>query len=486
MQPRFLLVAALGLLLGPGCSIGTATLYDFDGDGSLDADDCNPTDSSINPLATELCDGLDNDCNGSADADELGEVDGDADGWLSCADCDDLDADSYPGAPEVCDGLDNDCSGAADADEVDADKDGTLLCDDDCDDNDPDNYPGNEEACDGADNDCDSIIDEGVTGGTDSDSDGVTDCDGDCDDNDASTFPGNVENCDGIDRDCDGDSSCHLLHVSAGNYHSCGVDPSGAVVCWGIDDGTSNDFGQVRDSPIGTFSQVTSLTGHSCALATDLSVQCWGRNHYDQVEDTPGTDSFVQVSAGGAHNCGIEAGSGQLACWGDANSWQVSAHCDLSNLPAQRVATGNSNTCLLDSSGFPACCGQDDYGESSPPALAMIDVTVGWNHGCGIDTNQQVHCWGVEDDGPHDFGQLTGIPESGAFVQISAGDSHTCAIDSSGAIDCWGRDNHGQATPPTSGSFVQVDGGGYHTCAVDSSNRVYCWGRDIEGQSSPP
>ncbi len=39
------------------------------------------------------------------------------DGWLSTGyDCDDDDAATYPGAPEVCDGVDNDCNGDGEAD----------------------------------------------------------------------------------------------------------------------------------------------------------------------------------------------------------------------------------------------------------------------------------------------------------------------------------------------------------------------------------
>ena len=87
---------------------------DSDDDGSLDADDCAPTDSANAPGGTEVCDGQDNDCNTTADFDAAGEVDADADGSLSCADCDDTDINNVPGGTEVCDGQDNDCDPAAD------------------------------------------------------------------------------------------------------------------------------------------------------------------------------------------------------------------------------------------------------------------------------------------------------------------------------------------------------------------------------------
>ena len=172
-------------------------------------------------------------------------VDADGDGYTT-TDCDDTAADAHPGAVEVCDGLDNDCNG--EIDEVggltlhaDADGDSygdpalsATLCEpgagwvgnfDDCDDTSADNYPGAEEVCDGIDNDCDGLTDdddEGLTIGDwafDSDGDGYgadlrpQRCSyeegyvlehGDCDDKDITLSPGVDEVCDGIDNDCDG------------------------------------------------------------------------------------------------------------------------------------------------------------------------------------------------------------------------------------------------------------------------------------------
>lgn len=171
-------------------------------------------------------------------------VDADGDGY-SITDCDDASAEAYPGGEEVCDGLDNDCNG--EIDEVggltlhaDADGDGygdpaisATLCEpgagwvgnfDDCDDSSRDNYPGADEICDELDNDCDGLIDdddEALVAGDwsfDSDGDGyggtlkVERCSyekgyvlegGDCDDEDVNLSPGADEVCDGIDNDCD-------------------------------------------------------------------------------------------------------------------------------------------------------------------------------------------------------------------------------------------------------------------------------------------
>ncbi len=139
------------------------------------------------------------------------------------SDCDDADPAIHPGADELCNGLDDDCDGLADEDTVDAgtwheDEDGdgygdendaTTACEQpegtvddatDCDDEDSAIHPGAEPGCDGLDHDCDGLVDN------DADGDGYADeaCGGDdCDDEDASTYPYAPEVCeDGVVNDC--------------------------------------------------------------------------------------------------------------------------------------------------------------------------------------------------------------------------------------------------------------------------------------------
>jgi hypothetical protein len=132
--------------------------------------------------------------NGDTGSVDPSTVDQDADGYTADVDCDDSDGDTYPNAPELCDGVDNDCDGAVDESQfemyLDADQDGygdanssvieCVLLDGfvensgDCDDADPDIHPEGIEICDGLDNDCDaSTTEEGLVlrtvGGVDSD-----------------------------------------------------------------------------------------------------------------------------------------------------------------------------------------------------------------------------------------------------------------------------------------------------------------------------
>ena len=167
-----------------------------------DDTDCDDTDAGVNPGATEVCNGIDDDCDGLVDesggnatwyADTDGDGYGDANsttvactappGYVSDdTDCDDTDAGVNPGATEVCNGIDDDCDGLVDESGgnatwyADTDGDGygdagstVTACtqppgyvadNTDCDDTNGSINPSADEVCDGVDNDCDGTVDQ--------------------------------------------------------------------------------------------------------------------------------------------------------------------------------------------------------------------------------------------------------------------------------------------------------------------------------------
>ncbi len=245
---------------------------DNDNDGYFSYEDCDDTNPDVNPGQGELCDGLDQNCNGEIDeglvissyfmdedGDGFGRDDMSIDTCLTAApmgfaalsgDCNDQDSTIYPGAPELCDGLDQNCNGEVDEGLtleqyfLDEDGDGFGVEDGvidtclmaaplgfaavsgDCNDQDSTIYPGAPEICDGLDQDCDGDIDEGFETRTlyvDEDDDGfgvdelaIDSCTsevpagfvlqgGDCNDRDSTVFPGAPEICDDLDNNCDGE-----------------------------------------------------------------------------------------------------------------------------------------------------------------------------------------------------------------------------------------------------------------------------------------
>ncbi len=220
---------------------------DSDADGWSDCTgDCDDNDFTVNPGVMEACDEADNDCDGEVDE----GLDNDGDGvpgahpgclaQFGAVDCDDDDPSLFPGAPEVCDSLDNNCDGQID-ENLDFDGDGFSSCQGDCASLDASVFPGATEACDGIDNNCDGTIDEGF----DNDGDGQSPCDGDCNDLLDTVYLGAPELCDGSDNDCDGQIGSNEVDQDGDGSSECDGDcdennaeigPAASEVCNAIDD----------------------------------------------------------------------------------------------------------------------------------------------------------------------------------------------------------------------------------------------------------
>ena len=238
--------------------------FDGDGDGvttcgadglagSLD-DDCNDGNADVYPTNTELCDSIDNNCNGLVDEGLINDLD--SDGFTICdGDCDDTDPNRYPGNAELCDGVDNDCAGspAVPVNENDGDGDGVRICGGDCDDGNAQVHSGRAEVCsNGVDDNCDGLVDNDV----DDDGDGVGTCD-DCDDTNSGVYPGAPEGCDGLDNDCDGLPDAVEIDSDGDGYAPCDgdCDESTAIVnpgmeeqCDGFDNNCDGLLGEGEDT----------------------------------------------------------------------------------------------------------------------------------------------------------------------------------------------------------------------------------------------
>ena len=257
----------LALVLSVGCGRN-----DVDGDGFVE-DDCNDEEAGINPGAEEICDGIDNDCDGEIDNDAVDAfmvwADTDGDGFgdsaassMACAeaagfvvnedDCDDADAATNPDGIEVCGGADEDCDGEVDEDDA---SDATTWYGD----ADADGY-GADSASVKA---CVQPAGAAVEGG-------------DCDDADANANPAGVEVCGGADEDCDGevdeddasDASTWYTDADADGY---GVESAPVTACE-LPSGAAEAFGDCNDadaavSPVGI--EVCGGADEDCDGAVD-------------------------------------------------------------------------------------------------------------------------------------------------------------------------------------------------------------------------
>ena len=316
---------------------------------SLD-DDCDDSDATISPSATEWCDAVDNDCDGETDEDGAADAstyyaDSDEDGYgdpdnslASCTprlgyvsdstDCDDGRAETYPGADEICDLRDNDCDGTADDSAIDAldwyaDTDGDGVGDSasrlaSC--TQPSGYVSDDTDCDDSDistlgpstwySDSDGdgygSSDSGTTESCTQPS-GYTATDEDCDDVDSGISPAASETCDdGVDDDCDGepDDGCaedHCGNINSDETWEAGVDHSvscdvvvrnGAVLT--IEDGVSVYFDPETALRVGTSGSAGDLvaTGTTgVTLSSNATTPAAG--DWDGLDLGPGVDDAV-------------------------------------------------------------------------------------------------------------------------------------------------------------------------------------------------
>ena len=319
--------------------------------------------------------------------------------------------------------------------------------------------------------------------------------------------------------------------ISSGSRHTCGLRFDGSPVCWG-----SNEYGQMAPTSLESrpvevdstptpvpakFVSIASGRFHACALRSDATPVCWGRNYYGGQAFPPPRERFTSASSGAFHTCGIRE-DGSPVCWGsdsrNQSSWPIWTSvtglksissggfhtCGLRadftvecwslgsfgqvSPPRGRflsVSSGGFHTCGLREDGAPVCWGHDGFGQSSAPAgERFASISSGMKHTCGLRQDGSAVCWGADEDAI-DFGQAS-PPTDERFASISSGVWHTCGLRSDGSAVCWGGDEYGQASAPSDQRFAAISSGMKHTCAITLGGIVVCWGSNEYGQTTPP
>ena len=278
--------------------------------------------------------------------------------------------------------------------------------------------------------------------------------------------------------------------TSNGGWYNCALLSNGSVKCWG-----KNDYGQLGDgtttdrhTPVsvsGLTNAVAIATGnyHSCALLSDGTVKCWGDNEDGELGDGTTTSSNTSVSVSGITNAvGIAAGEyhscallsdGTMKCWGDNYQGQL----------------GDGTTTKY-----------SDTPVSVSGLTNAVSIATGYLHSCALLSDGTVKCWGNNGNGELGDGTTTDrhtpVSVSGLTnaVAIATGEYHSCALLSNGSVKCWGKNDYGQlgdGTTTDRHTPVSVSGltnavaiatGCQHNCALLSDGTVKCWGRNNWGQ----
>ncbi len=303
--------------------------------------------------------------------------------------------------------------------------------------------------------------------------------------------------------------------------HYCTIQADNTVACWGL-----NKDGQAMP-PNGTFLQISVGGEHSCGIRTDQTVTCWGLNSENQA--TPPQGKFLQISAGHWHNCGVKTDH-TLACWGSNNPYwsDQDPYRDVKDVKTLgqseppsgtflQVSAGGRHTCGLRTDHTIVCWGSHliepqrtalspgdlSISQSTPPSGEFDQVRSSVTSTCGIRPNQSVECWGG-------FGQVQ-FPIDTFYSQITERGGR-CGLKMDYTVVCLGiqdlpasernRVPNSTCRCPIPGyksssscacttssdyTFSQLlETGTSHACGIRTDNTVVCWGYDPEGQTLPP
>lgn len=286
-----------------------------------------------------------------------------------------------------------------------------------------------------------------------------------------------------------------LSLVSAKEAHSCVLQLSGGVMCWGMNSngqvgngGTASAFEPVAVQNLSTgVSSVVTGGAHTCALMSTGEVRCWGSNANGQLGDgtttsrgspmtVVGLSRGVRVIAAGYfHNCAVLL-AGDVTCWGLNDAGQLGDGTTSTRLTPQNVtsllgvvisaiALGQRHSCVLLAQGEVKCWGDNTFGQlgdgsvisrSSPTAASgfqgsVSSIALGYVHTCAVCSPGNVQCWGNNEARQLGDGTLTNRNRPtnvtglrSRALAVSAGYRHTCALLDTRTLQCWGMNSSGQ------------------------------------------
>ncbi|WP_347358004.1 Calx-beta domain-containing protein [Bdellovibrio sp.] len=294
-----------------------------------------------------------------------------------------------------------------------------------------------------------------------------------------------------------------------------------------------------NDSPAGKDAlQVKVADNHTCALASNGKMYCWGLNNTGALGqsnyrpsssplEVPLPASVTRISVKYANTCAVLS-TGALYCWGTGsqgsfpgagltgtnstgNRWAPTQVTGMTS-GVTDVGIGYVNSCAV-KSGALYCWGAKEYGllgdpattssTTNPVAIPALSsgvekLAMGWVHACVLKAGV-VYCWGENKNGEVGDGtiSLVSTPKAvtgiGTATDVWAGLYGTCAKNSSNQVYCWGNNGdyqiHSSSTADVSTPTLMAElagaseiAYGYQFCAT-VSGQLYCKGKNYFGES---
>ena len=245
----------------------------------------------------------------------------------------------------------------------------------------------------------------------------------------------------------------YVVHAVAMGETSCLLDVNGTVLCWGGGEPAMPD-------DLGVVVQLAADTQTICALTDTNNVRCWG-------EHTPGALPPVRELTGGT--CAILV-DGSIECWGNRQGSNVPAGLP----PAQDVAVGlfGNWACSLDDDGRPTC-----WGSGAPTPVSdgpFVELSAGPNNAlCTRVSDGSVAC-------DEDISQraTTPMPIVSGASAIDGNPNFMCSLVGGDAL-CWGL-LHLPWTSDASHGLTTLSVSDNHACGATSTGDAHCWGVGAE------
>lgn len=281
--------------------------------------------------------------------------------------------------------------------------------------------------------------------------------------------------------------------------HSCLLAEDGRLSCWG-----SNYMGQLVPLTRRDIEDVRIGDRHYCVSFLDGTHDCHGAWHPNGALDQGALNQQPHPSvqnvtdAGYALSCGIND-QNLCLCWGNPLSSADDAEKTAitlfePNMPlldavrCKDVQTHANHICLITEDDEVACAGFVEDGRSVPvnhtAPTKWLDV--GRYDTCVVDLTDRVKCWGRHAESKNAaLGSLPANTQIDAFAQSI---HNVCLLIEGGELVCLGDSAHGivNRAPQGEQHVLQLSMGNHHACILRQDRTAHCWGDDSQGQSSPP